>query len=88
MADAVWGAKAHPPWQVHQLMADVVVYYLQKAHARFLEVIADSVPGWVAQHVAVLPKHVGTESVPISSPTCTPISSIATAHVLAKRLQR
>ncbi|CAM9457063.1 unnamed protein product, partial [Ectocarpus sp. 8 AP-2014] len=29
--------RVHPPWQVQQLMADVVVYYMQKSHARFLE---------------------------------------------------
>ena len=37
-ADAVWGKKIHPSWQVHQLLADVVVYYLQKSYARFCDV--------------------------------------------------
>ncbi|CAM9420751.1 unnamed protein product [Ectocarpus sp. 13 AM-2016] len=45
VADVIWGAKAHPPWQVHQLMADVVVYYMQKSHARFLEANEEVVYG-------------------------------------------
>ena len=38
VADRIWGSEVHPDWQVHQLLADVTVYYLQKSYARFLEV--------------------------------------------------
>ncbi|CAM9468653.1 unnamed protein product [Ectocarpus fasciculatus] len=45
VAATVWGPKAHPAWQVHQLMADVVVYYIQKSRARFLEANGEIVYG-------------------------------------------
>lgn len=35
-ADKIWGPETHPDWITHQLMADVMVYYLQKTYARFL----------------------------------------------------
>lgn len=38
LAERVWGSEVHPDWQVHQLLADVIVYYFQKSYARFLEV--------------------------------------------------
>lgn len=38
LAERVWGSAVHPDWQVHQLLADVLVYYFQKSYARFLEV--------------------------------------------------
>ncbi|CAM9527033.1 unnamed protein product [Ectocarpus sp. 4 AP-2014] len=41
-AEDIWGHSVHPDWQVHQLMADVVAYYLQLSYARFLEVYGPS----------------------------------------------
>ncbi|CAB1102602.1 unnamed protein product [Ectocarpus sp. CCAP 1310/34] len=41
-AEVIWGHSVHPDWQVHQLMADVVAYYLQLSYARFLEVYGPS----------------------------------------------
>lgn len=38
VANRIWGEEVHPDWQVHQLMADVVVHYLQRSYARFVEV--------------------------------------------------
>lgn len=37
-AETIWGSEVHPDWQVQQLLADVVVYYLEKSYARFCEV--------------------------------------------------
>ncbi|CAM9527097.1 unnamed protein product, partial [Laminaria digitata] len=37
LAERVWGNAVHPDWQVHQLLADVMVYFIQKSYARFLE---------------------------------------------------
>eukprot|EP00904_Undaria_pinnatifida_P003349 jgi/Undpi1/13014/HiC_scaffold_7.g02678.m1 len=36
LADSIWGSAVHPDWQVHQLLADVLVYFIQKSYARFL----------------------------------------------------
>lgn len=36
-AEAIWGSEVHPDWRVQQLLADVVVYYLEKSYARFCE---------------------------------------------------
>ena len=38
LAERVWGSNVHPDWQVQQLLADVLVYFIQKSYARFLEV--------------------------------------------------
>lgn len=38
LATRIWGRKVHPDWRVQQLMADLVVYYIQRSHARFLKV--------------------------------------------------
>lgn len=38
MADRLWGSDVHPDWQVHQLLADVLVYVIQKSYALFLQV--------------------------------------------------
>ncbi|CAN0249051.1 unnamed protein product [Ectocarpus sp. 12 AP-2014] len=38
LANLVWGEEVHPGWQAHQLMADVVVYYMQQSYARFAKV--------------------------------------------------
>lgn len=35
-ASLVWGENIHPDWEVHQVFADVTVYFLQKSYARFL----------------------------------------------------
>lgn len=37
-AETIWGSEVHPGWQVQQLLADTVVYYLEKSYARFCEV--------------------------------------------------
>ena len=42
LADKLWGSEVHPSWQVHQLLADVLVYYIEKSYARFLEVSAST----------------------------------------------
>lgn len=34
----IWGLGTHPDWQVQQLLADIVVYYIQKSYARFIDV--------------------------------------------------
>lgn len=36
-AEAIWGSEVHPDWRVQQLLADVVVYYLEKSYARFCD---------------------------------------------------
>ncbi|CAM9485932.1 unnamed protein product [Ectocarpus sp. 12 AP-2014] len=38
LATRIWGRKVHPDWRVQQLMADLVVFYIQRSHARFLKV--------------------------------------------------
>lgn len=38
LADRLWGSGVHPNWQTQQLLADVLVYFIEKAYARFLEV--------------------------------------------------
>ena len=38
LADSIWGSSVHPDWQVHQLLADVLVYFIEKSYARFLGV--------------------------------------------------
>ena len=38
LADSIWGSAVHPDWQVHQLLADVLVYFIDKSYARFLVV--------------------------------------------------
>ena len=38
LADRLWGSGVHPDWQVQQLLADVLVYFIEKSYARFLEV--------------------------------------------------
>ena len=43
LANRLWGARVHPNWQVQQLLADVLVYFIQKSFARFLEVR----PSWL-----------------------------------------
>ncbi|CAM9361745.1 unnamed protein product [Laminaria digitata] len=37
LANRMWGSDVHPDWQVQQLLADVLVYFIQKSYARFLE---------------------------------------------------
>ncbi|CAM9361671.1 unnamed protein product, partial [Laminaria digitata] len=37
LAAHLWGRGVHPGWQLHQLFADVLVYFIQKSYARFLE---------------------------------------------------
>lgn len=38
LAAYIWGVGIHPDWQVHQLMTDIVVYYIEKSYARFVDV--------------------------------------------------
>ncbi|CAM9369461.1 unnamed protein product [Ectocarpus sp. 13 AM-2016] len=38
LATRIWGRKVHPDWRVQQLMADLVVFFIQRSHARFLKV--------------------------------------------------
>lgn len=37
-ASSIWGTDVHPPWRVHQLLADTLIYYLQKSYSRFAQV--------------------------------------------------
>ncbi|CAN0305654.1 unnamed protein product, partial [Scytosiphon promiscuus] len=37
LANRLWGNEVHPDWQVQQLLADVMVYFIQKSYARFVE---------------------------------------------------
>lgn len=31
LANRLWESEVHPDWQVHQLLADVLVYFIQKS---------------------------------------------------------
>lgn len=59
LAGHLWEPQPHPGWQLHQLFADVLVYFIQKSYARFLEVRL-----WTARHD--LPLNLEAEVVAVS----------------------
>lgn len=42
LAGRIWGSDVHPDWQVHQLIADVMVHFVEKSYARFFKVGPDT----------------------------------------------